>query len=64
MNETDVLTLRVIQDDAWPAGATEIQALLEITAKPGAALDGQRTARVAEVVIMDCSGSMANPPAK
>lgn len=64
MNETDVFTLRVIQDDAWPLDATEIQALLEVTARPGAGPGGLPAAGAAEVIIMDCSGSMANPPAK
>jgi len=64
MNEIDVFTLRVIQDDAWPLDATEIQALLEITARPGAEPGGLPATGAAEVVIMDCSGSMANPSAK
>lgn len=64
MNETDAFTLRVIQDDAWPLDATEIQALLEVTATPGAGPGGAPAAGAAEVVIMDCSGSMVNPPAK
>jgi len=76
MSETDAFTLRVIQEDAWPLDATEIQALLEVTARPGAeasglpAADGLLAAGslpaagAAEVIIMDCSGSMVNPPGK
>lgn len=64
MNETATFNLRVIQDDAWPLGATEIQALLEVTATPAAGSSVLPAAGAAEVVIMDCSGSMVNPPAK
>lgn len=64
MNETGAFTLRAMQEDAWPLGATEIQALLEITATPDADPGGRLAPGAAEVVIMDCSGSMANPPAK
>lgn len=64
MNDKGALTLRVIQGDAWPLDATGVQALLEITAGPGAGASGLPTVRATEVIIMDCSGSMVNPPAK
>jgi hypothetical protein len=65
MNETGVFALEIIQHDRWPPDTAEIQALIRVTATPGDHPgDGLTAAGLAEIIIMDCSGSMGKPPGK
>lgn len=65
MNARSELTLEIIQQKYLPRGAGETQAMIRVNA---AVADdgptGPRTARAAEVIIVDCSGSMAHPRPK
>jgi hypothetical protein len=51
------------QNEYLPAGATEVNAIVTVTAVGGPS-GGGRSRRAAEVVILDCSGSMAMPTVK
>jgi hypothetical protein len=65
MSDTGIFTLDIIQKDHWRPGAAEIQAMIRVSARPGAEPGpGLASAGAAEIIIVDCSGSMGNPPAK
>ncbi len=56
----------VYQNEYLPVGATEVNAVLTVTSTggdPGAAA-GRPTVEAAEVIVVDTSGSMQNPPTK
>lgn len=65
MTQTGAFTIEISQQDEWPCGTTEIAALIAVTARPDEYPDDVPfSAGAAEVIILDCSGSMANPLAK
>jgi von Willebrand factor type A domain/von Willebrand factor type A C-terminal domain len=65
MNERSGLTLTITQQKYLPHGAAEMQAMIRVRASVGdGELRGPRTASAAEVIIVDCSGSMGHPLTK
>jgi hypothetical protein len=64
MNERSELTLEIIQQKYLPYGAGEAQAMIRVTAAASDESAGPPTASGAEVIIVDCSGSMAHPRPK
>jgi len=65
VSDIGAFTLEIIQHDRWRAGATEIQAMIRVSARPGAEPGrGLIAAGAADVIVIDCSGSMGNPQAK
>src|SRR5262245_48950417 len=56
----------VYQNEYLPDGATDVNAILTVTAAGGdpGATAGQQTVEAAEVIIVDTSGSMQYPPTK
>ncbi|HXT93598.1 MAG TPA: hypothetical protein VN714_30580 [Trebonia sp.] len=65
MNERSELTLEIIQQKYLPYRAGEMQAMIRVTAAvAGDEPAGPPSASGAEVIIVDCSGSMAHPRPK
>src|SRR6185437_7646274 len=65
MNERSELTLEIIQQKYLPYRAGEMQAMIRVTAAvAGDESAGPPSASGAEVIIVDCSGSMAHPRPK
>jgi hypothetical protein len=66
MNERSGFTLTVTQQKYLDQGGAEVQGLLRVSAAiPGAEPgDGSGAVGAAEVIIVDCSGSMASPRPK
>ncbi len=61
MTDQPAFTAEVYQNEYLPAGAQVVDAVVTVTAT-GAVSARQLTA--AQVIMIDCSGSMANPPTK
>ncbi|MFJ6198067.1 VWA domain-containing protein [Micromonospora sp. NPDC092111] len=61
-------SLEVNQNRYLPAGGRELHAIVSVTGRPTADGAGRRSPsappRLAEVLVIDCSGSMADPPTK
>lgn len=65
MNARSELTLQIIQQKYVPSGAGEMQAMIRVNATfTGDEPAAPRTVSAAEVIIVDCSGSMAHPRPK
>lgn len=66
MNERSGFTLTIIQEKYLDQGGAEMQALIRVTTAIPTAESGRGPAAVgaAEVIIVDCSGSMASPRPK
>lgn len=62
MTDQPAFTAEVYQNEFLPAGGTVVDAVVTVTASQAVAGVAQRTA--AQVIMIDCSGSMANPPTK
>lgn len=63
MSEADVFDLTIAQQDSWTQGTTAITAMLRVTAGPGHDPERDRASLIAgaaEVIVLDCSGSMAS----
>ena len=64
MNDQPAFQAEVHQNRYLPAGGTVVEAVLTVTTS---SVDGHTPAAgpdAAEVIMIDCSGSMANPPSK
>jgi hypothetical protein len=57
-------TAEVYQNQYLPAGGDVVDAVITVTASGAGLHDGAGTPSAAEVIMIDCSGSMANPPTK
>lgn len=57
-------TAEVYQNQYLPAGGDVVDAVITVTASGAGLRDGAGTPTAAEVIMIDCSGSMANPPTK
>jgi hypothetical protein len=62
MSDHPDFTAEVFQNEYLPEGSKEVNAVVTVTAA-GAASAG-RPAEAAEVIVVDCSGSMSSPPTK
>jgi hypothetical protein len=57
-------TAEVYQNQYLPAGGDVVDAVITVAASGTGLRDGGGTPSAAEVIMIDCSGSMANPPTK
>ncbi|WP_034270121.1 vWA domain-containing protein [Actinospica robiniae] len=62
MSAQPQFTVNVYQNEYLPEGATEINAIVSV--QSAAAFGGTASARAAQVIMVDCSGSMDYPPTK
>jgi hypothetical protein len=65
MSSLPEFTIQLFQNEYLPEGGGEVNAIVTVNAKAGAGdWTAEATTEAAEVIIIDCSGSMENPPAK
>jgi hypothetical protein len=57
-------TAEIYQNQYLPAGGTTVDAVVTVTASGGTMRAGNTPATAAQVIMIDCSGSMANPVTK
>lgn len=62
MNAQPQFSVNVYQNEYLAEGATEVNAIVSV--QSAAAYGGPSTARAAQVIMVDCSGSMDYPPTK
>jgi len=65
MNDASAFTLTIFPQVRWAPGTAEFQAVIRVSARPGTDPGhGPVASGAAEVIILDCSGSMGIPQAK
>ena len=64
MNDQPTFQAEVHQNRYLPAGGTVIDAVLTVTTSSEAGHNRTAGPNAAQVIMIDCSGSMANPPSK
>jgi len=67
MTEQPAFTAEVFQNQYLPVGGTVVDAVVTVTATggvPGGGATGGGSPSLAEIIMVDCSGSMANPATK
>jgi hypothetical protein len=64
MSEQPAFTAEVYQNQYLPAGGQVVDAVITVTASGAGLRPGAQAPTAAEVIMVDCSGSMANPSTK
>lgn len=64
MSTQPAFQAEVFQNQYLPTGSSIVDAVVTVTSSGGDSRVGTTTPTVAEVIMVDCSGSMANPPTK
>lgn len=61
---TPDFSVEIFHNEYLPAGAREVNAIVTVTSADSVATEQPTAAGAAEIIIVDCSGSMANPITK
>ena len=64
MSEAGTITAEVFQNEYLPRDSTVVDAVVTVTSTQGAAAGSSRAPTSAQVIMIDCSGSMADPSTK
>src|SRR5215469_7834669 len=64
MTSAPEFTAEIFQNEYLASGAREVSAVVSVTSAGAVTTAGADTASSAEIIIVDCSGSMAAPMAK